>query len=58
MSGADQGGLYSKIFKEGIQRLKPEEFKGLADIYLWNKVVLAGLGVFLALSVLRRRRRD
>ena len=50
--------LYSNIFKEGIQRLKPKEFKGLADIYLWNKVVLAGLGVFLALSVLRRRRRD
>jgi hypothetical protein len=48
--------IYSKIFKEGIQRLKPNEFKGLADIYLWNKVVLAGLGVFIVLSFMRRRR--
>ena len=48
--------VYSKIFKQGIQRLKPEEFKGLADIYLWNKVVLISLGTFLVLAVLRRRR--
>ena len=50
--------IYSKIFKEGLQRLKPKEFKGIADIYLWNKVVLVSLGIFLVLSVLRRRRRD
>ncbi len=48
--------VYAKIFKEGIQRLKPGEFKGLADIYLWNKVVLASLGIFLVLTILRRRR--
>ena len=48
--------LYSKISKEGIQRLKPKEFKGIFNIYFWNKVALVSLGVFLALSVLGRRR--
>ena len=48
--------IYSRIFREGFQRLKPGEFTGLADIYLWNKVVLASLGAFLVLSVIRRRR--
>ena len=48
--------VYTKIFKEGIQRLKPGELKGLANIYLWNKVILASLGVFFILTVLRRRR--
>lgn len=48
--------IYSKIFTEGIQRLKPKEMKGLADIYLWNKVVLVSLGVFIVFTVFRRRR--
>ncbi len=48
--------IYSKIFKEGIQRLKPKEFKGIADIYLWNKVVLISLGALIGLSIIRRRR--
>ncbi len=48
--------LYSKISKEGIHRLKPKEFKGIFNIYLWNKVVLVSLGVFLVMSILGRRR--
>ncbi len=48
--------IYSKIFTEGIQRLKISELKGLADIYLWNKVVLVSLGVFVVFTVFRRRR--